>query len=66
VIASYRKREIRNDIDYITQRLRKTHDLHHILTGFSLGDCGEFGVISVSIDQIQHPSSSPPACSVPS
>ena len=51
----YRKREIKTDVDYITQRLRKTHDLHHILTGFSFDDFGEFGVISVSISQIQYP-----------
>jgi ubiquinone biosynthesis protein COQ4 len=51
----YRKREIKNDIDYITHRMRKTHDLHHILTGFSFDDFGEFGVISVSIGQIQYP-----------
>ena len=51
----YRKREINSDIDYIIQRVRKTHDLHHILTGFSFDDCGEFGVISVTIGQIQYP-----------
>jgi ubiquinone biosynthesis protein Coq4 len=51
----YRRREINSDIDYINQRVRKTHDLHHILTGFSFDDCGEFGVISVSIGQIQYP-----------
>jgi ubiquinone biosynthesis protein COQ4 len=51
----YRKREIKTDVDYITHRMRKTHDLHHILTGFSFDDFGEFGVISVSIGQIQYP-----------
>jgi ubiquinone biosynthesis protein Coq4 len=51
----YRKREIKTDADYITHRMRKTHDLHHILTGFSFDDFGEFGVISVSIGQIQYP-----------
>ena len=51
----YRKREIKPDVDYIPQRLRKTHDLHHILTGFSFDDFGEFGVISVSIGQIHYP-----------
>ena len=51
----YRKREINSDVDHIVQRVRKTHDLHHILTGFSFDDCGEFGVISVSIGQIQYP-----------
>lgn len=51
----YRIREIQSDVDYIIHRVRKTHDLHHILTGFSFDDYGEFGVISVTIGQIQYP-----------
>ncbi len=51
----YRIREIKSDVDYITHRIRKTHDLHHILTGFSFDDRGEFGVISVTIGQIKYP-----------
>jgi ubiquinone biosynthesis protein Coq4 len=51
----YRKRDINSDIDYITHRVRKTHDIHHILTGFSFDDFGEFGVVSVLIGQIQYP-----------
>jgi ubiquinone biosynthesis protein COQ4 len=51
----YRLREIHSDVDYITHRVRKTHDLHHILTGFSFDDYGELGVISVTIGQIQYP-----------
>lgn len=51
----YRKRDINSDIDYITHRVRKTHDLHHILTGFSFDDLGEFGVLSVSSGQIKYP-----------
>jgi ubiquinone biosynthesis protein Coq4 len=51
----YRQREIKSDVDYITHRVRKTHDLHHILTGFSFDDYGELGVISVTIGQIRYP-----------
>lgn len=51
----YRLREIKSDVDYITHRVRKTHDLHHILTGFSFDDYGEFGVISVTVGQICYP-----------
>ena len=43
------------DADYIMSRIRKTHDLHHILTGFSLDDYGEFGVISVTVAQTGYP-----------
>ncbi len=48
----YRLREIKSDVDYVTNRVRKTHDLHHILTGFSFDDYGELGVISVTSYQI--------------
>jgi ubiquinone biosynthesis protein Coq4 len=51
----YRLRDIQSDSDYITHRIRKTHDLHHILTGFSFDDYGEFGVISVTVGQIGYP-----------
>ncbi len=51
----YRLREIKSDVDYITHRVRKTHDIHHILTGFSFDDYGELGVISVTVAQIGYP-----------
>lgn len=43
------------DADYIFFRTFKTHDLHHILTGFSLDDFGELGVISVTVAQTRYP-----------
>jgi ubiquinone biosynthesis protein Coq4 len=46
---------INSDAEYITYRVYKTHDLHHILTGFSLDGMGEFGVISVSVGQFGYP-----------
>ncbi|PSF38744.1 pyrroloquinoline quinone biosynthesis protein [Aphanothece hegewaldii CCALA 016] len=44
-----------SDAEYITFRVYKTHDLHHILTGFSLDNLGELGVISVTAAQIAFP-----------
>ncbi len=44
-----------NDAEYITFRVYKTHDLHHILTGFSLNNLGEIGVISVTTGQTAYP-----------
>ncbi|BFM40639.1 Coq4 family protein [Synechocystis sp. LKSZ1] len=44
-----------NPEDYIIFRVYKTHDLHHILTGFSLDNFGELGVISVFGGQIGFP-----------
>jgi ubiquinone biosynthesis protein Coq4 len=52
----YRRPEsFANDAEYITFRVYKTHDLHHILTGFSLDGLGELGVISVSVAQFGFP-----------
>lgn len=45
-----------NDADYISFRINKTHDIHHILTGFSLDNFGELGVISVTVAQTRYPS----------
>ncbi|GFE67902.1 Coq4 family protein [Chroococcus sp. FPU101] len=44
-----------NDAEYISFRVYKTHDLHHILTGFSLDNLGELGVISVTTGQTAYP-----------
>lgn len=44
-----------NDEAYVNFRVYKTHDIHHILTGFSLDNLGELGVISVSAGQFAYP-----------
>ncbi len=44
-----------SDAKYITFRVYKTHDLHHILTGFSLDNMGELGVLSVTTGQTGYP-----------
>lgn len=51
----YRLRNIEKDADYVINRIRKTHDLHHILTGFSMDDFGEAGVLSVTVAQTGYP-----------
>lgn len=45
-----------NDAAYVSFRVYKTHDIHHILTGFSLDNLGEIGVISLSVAQFGYPS----------
>ena len=40
---------------YISFRVYKTHDIHHIITGYSMDDFGEIGVISVMAGQIRYP-----------
>ena len=47
--------ELRSDADYINFRVLQTHDLHHIITGFSLDNFGEFGVVSLSVSQYNFP-----------
>lgn len=43
------------DADYVNYRAVATHDIHHILTGFSLNDAGENGVLAFSIEQYALP-----------
>jgi ubiquinone biosynthesis protein COQ4 len=44
-----------SDAEYISFRVYKTHDLHHVITGFSLDNLGELGVISVTAAQTGFP-----------
>lgn len=46
---------LESDADYINYRVFATHDIHHIITGFSLDNYGETGVISLSVGQFNHP-----------
>jgi ubiquinone biosynthesis protein Coq4 len=43
------------ETDYVTMRVRKTHDLHHIATGFSMLGPGELGVIAITALQYGYP-----------
>jgi len=44
-----------SDADYINYRVYATHDIHHILSGYSLDNFGETGVISISVGQFSFP-----------
>ncbi|MCP9929804.1 pyrroloquinoline quinone biosynthesis protein [Cyanobium sp. AMD-g] len=46
---------LESDADYINYRVYATHDIHHIVSGFSLDNFGELGVISLSVAQFAHP-----------
>jgi ubiquinone biosynthesis protein Coq4 len=46
---------LETDADYVNYRVYATHDIHHIVTGFSLDNFGELGVISLSVAQFSHP-----------
>jgi hypothetical protein len=46
---------LESDADYVNYRVYATHDLHHILSGYSLDDYGETGVISISMGQFSFP-----------
>jgi ubiquinone biosynthesis protein COQ4 len=46
---------ISEETDYVTMRVRKTHDLHHIVTGFSMIGPGELGVIAITALQYGYP-----------
>ena len=48
---------LETDADYVNYRVAATHDLHHILSGFSLNNFGELGVISISVAPFSHPGS---------
>lgn len=51
----FRLREIERDEDWLSMRLRKTHDLVHLVTGFGPTG-GEMGVLSIQAVQIGNPS----------
>jgi ubiquinone biosynthesis protein Coq4 len=44
-----------SDTDYITHRIRKTHDIHHVVTGFSMKGLAELGVIAITVAQTAYP-----------
>jgi len=43
-----------NDTDYVTMRVRKTHDMYHIVSGFNMA-IGEIGVIPLNVTQYSYP-----------
>lgn len=51
----YRHRSSLNDeSDYIRMNVRKTHDIHHSLSGFEM-NVGKIGVIAINVSQFGYP-----------
>jgi ubiquinone biosynthesis protein COQ4 len=44
-----------SETDYVTMRVRKTHDMYHIVSGFDM-QIGEIGTIAVNVAQYGYPS----------
>ena len=52
----YRDRaSINSETDYVTMRVRKTHDMYHIISGFDM-HVGEIGAIALNVAQYGYPS----------
>jgi ubiquinone biosynthesis protein Coq4 len=51
----YRIRPVESEAEWLTQRIASTHDLHHLVTGFSTRRDGEHGVLAITSAQIGFP-----------
>jgi ubiquinone biosynthesis protein COQ4 len=51
----YRKLDIKDDYSYIAMRVRQTHDIWHIITGFSTDLAGEIGLQTFTLTQTRSP-----------
>ncbi len=47
----YRSLEVEDDITYVLLRIRQTHDIWHIVTGFSVDVAGEIGLKAFELAQ---------------
>lgn len=47
--------EINSASSYIKHRMRETHDIIHVLTGFGVDASGEMGVLAFGLAQNRHP-----------
>jgi len=43
----YRKIDVQNDTDYVMMRIRQTHDIWHVVTGFDTHPLGEIAIKAV-------------------
>ena len=51
----YRKLEVDSDVDYVVMRIRQTHDIWHVVTGFDTHPLGEICVKAVELAQTHRP-----------
>ncbi|MBU7584359.1 MAG: hypothetical protein KAF91_15830 [Nostoc sp. TH1S01] len=47
----YRQIKVENDISYLTLRMRQTHDIWHVVTGFNTDGLGEIGLKAFEMAQ---------------
>ena len=51
----YRKIDVVDDTDYVLMRLRQTHDIWHVITGFDTDRVGEISLKAVELAQTRRP-----------
>jgi ubiquinone biosynthesis protein COQ4 len=51
----YRKLDVKDDYSYIAMRMRQTHDIWHIITGFGTDLGGEVGLQAFTLAQTRSP-----------
>ena len=51
----YRKIDVQNDTDYVMMRIRQTHDIWHVITGFDTHPLGEIALKAVELAQTHRP-----------
>ena len=51
----FRPRPIESEAQWLTQRVASTHDIHHVVSGFSTRREGENGVLAITASQIGFP-----------
>ncbi len=51
----YRKIDVQDEIDYILMRVRQTHDIWHVVTGFDTHPLGEIAVKATELAQTHRP-----------
>lgn len=51
----FRRRPVETDVDYVQMRMRQTHDIWHVVTGFGVGSLGELGLKAFELAQTRRP-----------
>ena len=53
--TTFSEMKVTNEEEWLHQRLAYSHDIHHVVAGFSVNPAGEMGVMSISATQIGYP-----------
>jgi ubiquinone biosynthesis protein Coq4 len=51
----YRKIDVESDVEYVMMRIRQTHDIWHVMTGFDTHPLGEIALKGVELAQTHRP-----------